>query len=243
MLATIQYLNDPPKGAAGSAPRPAMALWTHTMSPPPAPAPLPDADPASAEPRSAGLDKLACGLPPAPASASQPSHAASQLENIFCQHQAHLLQSAYRITGNRDDAEDVLQTVFLRLARDSGELRLRPDAGLGGYLHRMAVHAAIDVLRRRKPQATEGAVDRMTNAAPDPEHAHRGQEFQQLLRQTVASLGGRAPEIFVLRYWEELDNTEIARRLGIPRVTVAVTLHRARRKLQQTLLRHWGVTR
>lgn len=215
MPAAIQSLiAAAPSGAWPAVPP---GAWAHAMPPPPAPAPLPDANPA------------APALP--------------DLEAIYCQHQARLLQSAYRITGNRGDAEDVLQTVFLRLARDGGELRLRPGAELGGYLHRMAVHAAIDLLRRRRPQPDEGAEERMAAATPSPERAHLGQELQTLLRKAVAALGGRAAEIFVMRYWEELDNTEIARRLGIPRVTVAVTLHRARRQLQQNLRRHWGETR
>lgn len=164
------------------------------------------------------------------------------LEDLYCRHHARLLQTAYRVVGDLTDAEDVLQTVFLRLARDGGQLGLRPGDELGGYLHRMTVHAAIDCLRRRKPQAAEGAAERLTHPAPDPERAHHSQELQTALREAVAQLRGRAAEIFVLRYWEDLDNTEIARRLGVPRVTIGVTLHRARRQLRQVLSRHWGVT-
>lgn len=206
--------------------------WAHAMSPPPAPAPPPGTGPAAAA----------------------PPHPLQALEAIYCQHQARLLQAAYRIVGNRSDAEDVLQTVFLRLARAAGggrpatgddafaggDLALRPGPELGGYLHRMTVNAAIDLLRRRRPRAAADAETRLPAATPSPERARSAQELQDLLRASVARLGGRAPEIFALRYWEELSNTEIARRLGIPRVSVAVTLHRARRQLQQTLRRHWG---
>lgn len=221
MLAAIQ----PPVASAPP------GSWAHAMSPPPAPAPSPGPSPDAATP-----------------------HPLQALEAIYCQHQARLLQAAYRIVGNRGDAEDVLQTVFLRLARaaraehpSAGEdvfagddLALRPGPELGGYLHRMTVNAAIDLLRRRRPQADADAETRLPAATPSPERARGAQELQDLLRASVAQLGGRAPEIFALRYWEELSNTEIARRLGIPRVSVAVTLHRARRQLQQTLRRHWG---
>ncbi len=194
--------------------------------------------------------RWACAMPltpqPLPAGgAARTAVAASplaELEDLYCRHHARLLQTAYRVVGNRTDAEDVLQTVFLRLARDGGQLGLRPGNELGGYLHRMTVHAAIDCLRRRKPQPAEGAVERLTHPAPDPERAHHSQELQAALRAAVARLGGRAAEIFVLRYWEDLDNTEIARRLGVPRVTIGVTLHRARRQLRQVLSRYWGVT-
>lgn len=182
---------------------------------------------------------------PAPDPASDPAAAPaavplSQLEELYRRHHLRLLQTAYRVVGNQSDAEDVLQTVFLRLARDGERLGLRPGDELGGYLHRMTLHAAIDCLRRRRPQAAADAAERLTSPAPDPERTHRSQELQTLLRQAVARLEGRAAEIFVLRYWEEMDNTQIARRLRMPRVTVAVTLHRARQQLRLALSRHWG---
>jgi hypothetical protein len=67
-------------------------------------------------------------------SASQP---AADLEQVFREHHAAVFRAAYRITGNADDAEDVLQTVFLRLVkRDSGA---EPIDNLPSFLHRAAV--------------------------------------------------------------------------------------------------------
>src|SRR5215471_15343998 len=71
----------------------------------------------------------------------------NDLEQIFLEHKDLVFRAAYRITGNPGDAEDVLQTVFLRLLRnqDASEIRNLP-----AYLHRSAVNASLDVLRRHK---------------------------------------------------------------------------------------------
>jgi len=69
------------------------------------------------------------------------------LEQIFLQHKELVFRTAYRVTGNASDAEDVLQTVFLRLVR----LEKFPEiANLPGYLHRSAVNASLDLLRGKK---------------------------------------------------------------------------------------------
>ena len=78
-------------------------------------------------------------------SANQP---AADLEEVFREHHAMVFRAAYRVTGNADDAEDVLQTVFLRLVkRDSGA---EPVDNMASFLHRAAVNAALDLLRARQ---------------------------------------------------------------------------------------------
>src|SRR6266481_3566838 len=69
------------------------------------------------------------------------------LEQIFLEHKDLIFRAAYRVTGNASDAEDVLQTVFLRLVRQDKF----PEIGnLPGYLHRSAVNASLDLLRGKK---------------------------------------------------------------------------------------------
>ena len=62
---------------------------------------------------------------------------------------------------------------------------------------------------------------------------HEAAELREWLRQAIAALPPRAAEVFALHHLEGLDNREIARALGVSRVSVAVTLHRARRRLQR----------
>lgn len=160
------------------------------------------------------------------------------LERLYREHNRRVLAAAYRVTGSRQDAEDVLQTVFLRLARRWDEVKLSDT--VGSYLHRAAVNASIDLLRSR---ARAGAVplnDEPGRELPDrqdvsAERRHRDREFRGRLRQALLELPDRAARIFVLRYFEELANKEIAGMLNMSQTTVAVILHRARKSLQVQL--------
>ena len=94
-------------------------------------------------------DALHSAQPTLPAEAPKP------LERMFQEHHERVFRAAYRVTGNASDAEDVLQTIFLRLARREGDLGI--DEASAGYFHRAAVNAALDLLRsrRRSPWGTQ----------------------------------------------------------------------------------------
>ncbi len=72
---------------------------------------------------------------------------AAVLDEVFRAHYSRVLKAAYRVTGSMSDAEDVLQTVFLRLARR--DLATEGVANLESYMYRAAVNAALDLLRAR----------------------------------------------------------------------------------------------
>lgn len=156
------------------------------------------------------------------------------LESAFREHQRRVFRAAFRITGNAQDAEDVLQTVFLRLARQGeGSLAV---ANPPSYLYRAAINAALDLLRARRERPTvaiEEAQGSPDEAARSPDQVHEAAELRAWLRRAIAALPPRAAEVFALRHLEGHENKEIARALGMSRVAVAVTLHRARHRLRQ----------
>ena len=156
------------------------------------------------------------------------------LESAFLEHQRRVFRAAFRITGNAQDAEDVLQTVFLRLARQ-GEGTLAV-ANPSSYLYRAAINAALDLLRARRERpsvALEEAQGSLDGSSKRPDVVHEAAELRAWLRRAIAALPPRAAEVFALRHLEGHENKEIARALGMSRVAVAVTLHRARHRLQQ----------
>jgi RNA polymerase sigma-70 factor (ECF subfamily) len=174
------------------------------------------------------------------ASAAVVSGPPGELEQVFQAHNGRVFRVAYRITGNAGDAEDVLQTVFLRLLRQGWE------AGSVGhieaYLHRAAVNAALDVVRARTA-ARNVPLDEAAAAADArlrPDRTQDNRELRDCLRQAIARLAPKAAEIFVLRYLEDYDNPEIARLLGTTASDVAVSLHRSRSRLQQDILSFLG---
>ena len=156
------------------------------------------------------------------------------LAKVFRENHERVFRAAYRITGNAADAEDVTQVVFLRLVRrEGGPLSETP----GAYLHRAAVNAALDVVRGRHAGRTEGleAVEPTEDPRTGPDRRQGDGEIRTALRRAMAQLSPRSAEIFALRYLEGYDNYEIARMLGVPRMTVGVVLHRARTRLRQEL--------
>ncbi len=135
-----------------------------------------------------------------------------------------VFRTAYRVTGNAADAEDVLQTVFLRLARREPRIE-NPES----YLRRSAVNAALDLVRARH-ESSAVELDRLPARAQ-----HEQGELRENLRRALATLPERTAEMFALRFFEGLSNPEVARAMGLSQVVVAVTLHRTRRKLQRLL--------
>src|SRR6266404_2057253 len=162
------------------------------------------------------------------------TQAVAQLEEVFREHQACVLKAAYHITGSMADAEDVSQSVFLRLARGIVD----PDriSNLQSYLHRSAVNAALDLIRsrgHREVVPVETADELQSDSGATPERALSSLEIKNWLRRELAKLNPRTAEMFALRYLEGLDNPEIARTMGTSQAVVAVTLHRTRSRLKK----------
>ncbi len=153
-----------------------------------------------------------------------------ELEQIFQDHRTRVFRAAYRITGNINDAEDVLQTVFLRLAR-------RDDPGavhnLESYLYRAAINAALDLLRSRKTSASVPLDETAPQDLPFTSALNHSQDLRVWLRQALAKLSARHAEMFALRYLEGYDNREIAQMMDTSQAVVAVTLHRTRGQLRK----------
>jgi RNA polymerase sigma factor (sigma-70 family) len=165
-----------------------------------------------------------------------PPVALQSLEAIFREHHGAVYRAAYRITGNAADAEDVLQTVFTRLLRREEQPDLSNSAG--SYLHRAAVNAALDLMRRRK-RARAVDLDEVSEQLVDedagPERRRGSREIAVRVREALGRLSPRQAEIFSLRYLEGLGNLEIATMLGSSQTSIAVILHRARHRLQKEL--------
>lgn len=160
-----------------------------------------------------------------------------EVELLFREHHDHVFRAAYRVTGSAADAEDVLQTVFLRLVRRKEKLDLSPSPG--SYLHRAAVNASLDLLRSRTRSRSvsieEVAFDAPHSSEPSPETQQVDRELQNQIRRSIATLGPKAAEIIVLKYFEGHSNLEIAEMLGTSQMVIGVLLHRARTRLRKEI--------
>ncbi|HME36702.1 MAG TPA: sigma-70 family RNA polymerase sigma factor [Candidatus Sulfotelmatobacter sp.] len=156
----------------------------------------------------------------------------SEFERVFRAHHGLVFRTAYRITGNAADAEDVSQTVFLRLFRRGKSADALENEE--GYLRRAAINAGLDVMRSRQTDRTVELPDLPAEPAnEDPRELRMA--LGQALRRAMAQLKPRWAEVFALRFLEGFSNPEIARMLGISQVLVAVIVHRTRQQLRKEL--------
>jgi RNA polymerase sigma-70 factor (ECF subfamily) len=146
------------------------------------------------------------------------------LDQIFRLHHAGVLRAAYRITGNSSDAEDVLQTVFMRLVRRTPDAP--PMGNVAAYLHRAAVNAALDLVRDRQDAPADSR--------------QQARELRDCIRRAIGRLAPRTGEVFALHYFEGYSNAQIAEMLDLSAGGVGVTLHRARVQLQAEISRFLG---
>jgi RNA polymerase sigma-70 factor, ECF subfamily len=169
--------------------------------------------------------------------------ALGDLEEVFREHQRRMLLAAYRVTGSAEDAEDVLQTVFLRLL-DHAPIAITTDQG--SYLERAAVNAALDLVRSRRRATVIPFEETARPLAPKgperPERSLTDAELRAWLRSRLAELSPLAAEIFVLRCLEGFGNQEIAAMLGTTHNSVGVILHRTRSRLREELRSYLGET-
>jgi RNA polymerase sigma-70 factor (ECF subfamily) len=149
---------------------------------------------------------------------------------LYERHYSAVYRAALRITGNPADAEDVLQTVFLRVLGQGG--RADPAQLPQAYFRRASANAAVDLLRRR----TSHAESRFDDASP-----HAAVESQPLLkerlRRAIATLEQDDAALFLLRFVEGLSNGELAEMFGQEKNSIAVRLHRIRQTLQAEMER------
>jgi RNA polymerase sigma-70 factor (ECF subfamily) len=149
--------------------------------------------------------------------------------HLYERHYEAVFRAALRVTGNPADAEDVLQTVFLRvLARGDSAAAEAPAA----YFRRAAVNAAVDLLRRRAVHAESAYDDGAPHAAVEPPSL-----LKEQLRRAIATLDSEDATLFLLRHVEGLSNEELAGMFQLEKNNVAVRLHRIRHRLQEELAR------
>jgi RNA polymerase sigma-70 factor (ECF subfamily) len=150
---------------------------------------------------------------------------------------------AYRLTGNVDDARDVVQEAYLRAYR--GLPRFRGDAQFTTWLYRITANCASTAVGKRRRNYADPlpddapVVDRRPEV--DPEGRATSAEDRTIVAAALATLPTRLRQVIVLRDIYDLPHRAIARELGISEAAAKVRLHRARRRLKEALEADAGV--
>jgi len=153
------------------------------------------------------------------------------IESIFKEYGQLVYRTAYGVTGNREDAEDVLQAVFMQLVRQER----RPDGkNLQGYLYRAAVNSSLNTIRRRQRERVQQVSGELE--APAPDDSVKAELRHRRLYEAIAQLKPDAAQIVILRYMHNKSDAEIAAMLGTSRGAIALKLFRSRTRLRKLLL-------
>jgi RNA polymerase sigma-70 factor (ECF subfamily) len=155
-------------------------------------------------------------------------------------HSRGAFRLAYRMTGNEQDAEDVVQESFLRAYRQLNRFESR--AHFGTWLHRIVANCSVDLMRARRsrpdhahPEDLDTVVERPTPDAAEPERLALSAEIQ---RSVVAALSHLSPlerAAFTLRHYEGRSIAEIGHTLGLGTSAAKHSVFRAVRKLRVAL--------
>jgi RNA polymerase sigma-70 factor (ECF subfamily) len=141
-----------------------------------------------------------------------------------------------RMTGSREEADDLGQEVFLRVFRDAR--RYKPEGHFRAWLFRIAGNLARSHLRRRRILRWvrfDAARHERPAPQPGPAGEHEARARQEAVRVAIARLPARQRQALLMRRYEEMSYREIARSMGITVPAVESLLQRALRTLRETL--------
>src|SRR5262245_51419261 len=158
-----------------------------------------------------------------------------EFEDLFQEHYALVYRTAYGITGRVEDAEDVVQTVFLRLLQR--DLKANATGILknpGGYLYRAAVNLSLTIVTTRQRRARTEASEDLAVSVPS-RASSQAEALHRKLYEAIATLKPKAASILILRYLHNYSDADIAKLLGTSRGVIAVTLYRSRARLKKLL--------
>lgn len=157
-------------------------------------------------------------------------------DEVVRTHSSRVYRLAYRLTGNKHDAEDLTQEVFVRVFRS---LSSYTPGTFEGWLHRITTNLFLDMARRRARIRFEGlhedAPDRMRGREPTPAQAYDDRHFDPDVQRALDELAPEFRAAVVLCDIEGLSYEEIAATLGVKLGTVRSRIHRGRTQLRNAL--------
>jgi RNA polymerase sigma-70 factor, ECF subfamily len=165
---------------------------------------------------------------------------AAEFEQIFLEHSQLVYRTAYGVTGTAEDAEDVLQTIFMRLIRHDfpPNLKNNPKA----YLYRAAVNVSLNTIRGRRRLTLTDDVRTFERSASAAQSRDADEVRNRLLDtlDVMAESDSAAVEMLILRYVHNYSDADIAKMMGKSRGAIALRLFRARARLKKLMGRSAG---
>ncbi len=168
-------------------------------------------------------------------------------DELISTHQDRVLNTAFRLMGNYEEALDLTQEVFLNCFRKIANFK--GDSALSTWLYRITVNTAKNRWKYQQSRGLhrttsldapmeaddEERVRQYPDTQPTPRKVATDREAMAFLEEHLSRLGGEHREVLVLRYIEELSYEEIADILKLSLGTVKSRIHRARNELREVM--------
>ena len=155
-------------------------------------------------------------------------------------HSRQVFRLAFRMTGNEQDAEDVVQESFLRAYKQLGRFESR--ANFGTWLYRIVSNCSVDLMRAKQARHDQSRGDSLDEALdlpatdlPNPERQAQSAEIQRRVQGALAALSPLERAAFTLRHYEGRSIEEISRTLGLGTSAAKHSVFRAVKKLRAAL--------
>jgi RNA polymerase sigma-70 factor, ECF subfamily len=169
---------------------------------------------------------------------------AEAVETLFRRYQRPLFQTALRVLGNAEDAEDALQDGLLSAYRNLHRFEGRSQ--FSTWLTRIVINAAL--MKRRSAKARPAisldeppreddlpATEKFADDGPDPEEVYAGRELREMINENLDELSPLLRTAFVLREVHGYSTGEAAKKLGVTENTLKARLWRAKHQLAERL--------
>ncbi|HUL17133.1 MAG TPA: sigma-70 family RNA polymerase sigma factor [Terriglobales bacterium] len=169
---------------------------------------------------------------------------AEAVETLFRRYQRPLFQTALRVLGNSEDAEDALQDGLLSAYRNLKRFEGRSQ--FSTWLTRIVINAAL--MKRRSAKSRPAisldeppreddlpATEKFADDGPDPEQVYASTELREMINENLDELSPLLRSAFVLREVHGYSTGEAARKLGVTENTLKARLWRARHQLAERL--------
>lgn len=154
------------------------------------------------------------------------------LEELYKRHKDKVYALVLRMTNNVQDAEDIVQEIFVQVQRKIADFR--GDAAFSSWLYRVATNVTLSALRRRKRHAKEFPVEKMQTTGYQPQ-TQATKLLKPFLEEAIASLPPKSRMVFVLHDIQGFQHDEIASMLHCSVGTSKSQLHKARAQLRKFL--------
>jgi len=144
--------------------------------------------------------------------------------------------------GNREDAEEAVQDIFLKVHRGLGSFR--GESGVRTWLYRITVNTCLTRLRSRKiehlfPDSDESTewdrADAFVSAEKNPEELLIARDNSEMMLRAIEQISPEEKEVLILLHVDGLKYEEIAETLDVPIGTVCARVHRARKSLRKIM--------